>query len=84
MLDFVQIHITPYKGQFYEFNKYYIEKMEKICKENPISTDEVIKRDFFVGKKVVAFKPISNEELTEHIKEFGIKLHLRIQCQQMF
>ena len=51
-----------------EFNKYYVEKIEKIREAIPITTDEVITRDPFVGEKLDTFEPTNIEELNELVK----------------
>ena len=56
-----------------EFNTYYIEKIKKIRKEIPTTSESVIEIDVFSGTRLVEFEPTNSDELTELIKEFGIK-----------
>ena len=51
----------------------YTENIEKIWAEIPITSDDIIILGFFVGNRLVEFEPTDEEELTELIKEFGIK-----------
>ena len=56
-----------------EFNKYYVEKIQKIREAIPVTTENVINPVIFNGTKLTSFEPTNEEELTEVISEFGIK-----------
>ena len=56
-----------------EFNKYYIEKIEKIRQLIPSIEENVIKPKQFQGICLEMFDPTTVKELEEIIGEFGIK-----------
>ena len=56
-----------------EFNKYYIEKIEKIREPIPVVSENVITPKSFVGVGLKDFEPTTEKELEDIIKEFGIK-----------
>ena len=72
LLDKKKIRILPEHDDSVklanEFNKYYVEKKEKIREAIPITTVEVITRDLFVGEKLATFEPTNIKELTELVK----------------
>ena len=57
-----------------EFNKFYVDKVQKIRKSIPVvSSDSSIHSRPFKGQKLCTFDPTTVEELSELMKEFGIK-----------
>ena len=56
-----------------EFNRYYIEKIEKIRKDIPITSERIIEPTVYTGTKLSCFEPTDIEEVTELISEYGIK-----------
>ena len=56
-----------------EFNTYYIDKIDKIRKAIPVTIENVIEPEIFIGPKLATFEPTNEEELAEIISEFGIK-----------
>ena len=59
-----------------EFNRYYIDKIQKLRDAIPETSENIIVPDLFAGQKLVEFAPTDEEELTELIREFGIKTSL--------
>jgi exonuclease III len=56
-----------------EFNKFYIEKIQKIRQKIPhVEADSRFARPF-QGQRLEVFEPTTEEELKELIKEFGVK-----------
>ena len=56
------------------FNKYYIDKIDKLRKSIPPSNIESqVGRKKFEGVELSVFEPATDEELTKIIKSFGIK-----------
>ena len=56
-----------------EFNRYYVEKIEKIRKAIPVSNENVIETMVYNGTKLSTFEPTTEEEIAELISEYGIK-----------
>ena len=56
-----------------KFNKYYVEKIDKLRESIPDSTGYHQKRTKFSGEKLSEFAPTTVEEVKEIIKERGIK-----------
>ena len=55
------------------FNKYYVDKIEKLRDSIPPSTDFQQKRSKFEGVKLEVFDPTTEEEIKEILTENGIK-----------
>ena len=56
-----------------KFNKFYIEKVQKICQKIPhVEADPRFSRPF-QGQRLEVFEPTTEEELKELIKQFGVK-----------
>ena len=56
-----------------EFNRYYIDKIDKIRKAIPVASENVITPTRFQGNNLDSFEPTTVDELTGIINEFGIK-----------
>ena len=55
-----------------EFNQFYVDKVKKIRKSIPTVTPTAHPRPF-QGEQLLVFEPTTIEELTELMKEFGVK-----------
>ena len=57
-----------------EFNKYYIEKIDKLRESIPkTSANKTSEMPKFEGIKLEVFAPTTIEEVKEIVKEFGVK-----------
>ena len=54
-------------------NRYYIDKIDKIRKAIPITSERIIEPTVYTGTKLTCFEPTNIEEITELISEYGIK-----------
>ena len=55
------------------FNKYYIDKIDKLRESIPASSDFQLKRPKFDGIKLEVFDPTTEDEIKEILNENGIK-----------
>ena len=56
-----------------EFNQYYIEKVDKIRRSIPSTTQTIENINLVTGEKMKQFEPVTEKELKQIIQEYGVK-----------